>query len=351
MNDPLPAPAPTKSYGNPVAATLNGIFDLFRKKERIGELTPEDRLDGKVCLVTGATSGLGMATAVELARRGGHVILACRSGFPQAGETVKRLSGSDKIEMVRLDLADLDSVRACCNALRERGGTLDRVVLNAGIVPRHPQRTKQGFEMMFGVHFVGNALLLSRLLADGVIPNAGFAGTPTAPQTDLPRIVFVASETHRSGSPIKFETLGQPVDYTAMNSMAQYGHSKLVMLAWLSELDRRLNSGGRTNVAVHALCPGPINSNIARDAPGFIKPLLGAVMGALFASPQKACEPVVYLSAARSIEGHTGLYLHLMTRKSPAPQALEVELGRELWIRAEYLIQTGLIQTGPPEKP
>lgn len=338
MNNPSPAPAPTPSYANPVAATLNGILDLFRRKERIGELTDSDRLDGKTCLVTGATSGLGRATAVELARRGARVILACRSGIPETGEAVARDSGSDKVGMLRLDLADFASIHQCCDRLRDGGITLDRVILNAGIVPRRPLQTAQGFEMMFGVHFAGNALLLRRLLADGVIPNGVLARSPVRPGPELPRIVFVSSETHRSGTPIDFATLGQPVEYGAMSSIAQYGHSKLVMTAWLTELARRLVRDGAPEVSVHYLCPGPINSNIARDAPGFIKPVLGAVMGALFASPEKAREPVVYLSAARAIEGSTGIYLHLMTRKAPAAQALDPQVGARLWDESKRLL-------------
>lgn len=343
MSLKLTEPAPSRSYANPVAATLNGILDLFRKKERVGELTPDDQLDGKVCLVTGATSGLGKATAVELARRGANVILACRSGIPGAGEDVKRDSGSNKIEMIRLDLADFASIHECCDRLRDRGIKLDRIILNAGIVPRRPMKTAQGFEMMFGVHFVGNALLLRRLLADGVIPNETFATTPVRPGPELPRIIFVSSETHRSGTPIDFVTLGQPVEYGAMSSIAQYGHSKLVMTAWLTELGRRLSGGGKPEVSVHYLCPGPINSNIARDAPGFVKPVLGGVMGMLFATPEKAREPVIYLAASRTIEGHTGIYLHLMTRKMPAPQALDPQVGARLWVEAERLCRSGLI--------
>lgn len=337
MKDDLPARAPTQSYANPVAATLTGILDLFRKKVRVGELTPEDRLDGKICLVTGATSGLGKASAIELARRGASVILACRSGIPDAGEDVKRESASDKIEMIRLDLADFASIHECCDRLRDRGVKLDRIILNAGIVPRRPLKTAQGFEMMFGVHFVGNALLLKRLLADGVIPNESFTTAPVCPGPERPRIVFVSSETHRSGTPIDFATLGQPVEYGAMSSIAQYGHSKLVMTAWLTELSRRLVRNGKPDVSVHYLCPGPINSNIARDAPGFVKPLLGGVMGLLFASPEKAREPVIYLAASRAIEGHTGIYLHLMTRKLPAAQALDPNIGQRLWTEAERL--------------
>ncbi len=332
--------ADTGDYRNPVAATVHGIADLFRKKERIGTLGDDERLDGKTALVTGANSGLGRATAIQLAQRGAQVIMACRSGIPDAADELQRESGSKLISMVHLDLADLKSVRACCAELAARGVNLDRIVLNAGIVPRSPQLTKQGFEMMFGVHFVGNMLLLKTLLADGTIPNSSFSsnGRPEDP----PRIVFVSSETHRSGTPIDLDRLGEPVEYGAMGSIAQYGHSKLVMTAWLQELARRLQTRRGAEVAVHCLCPGPINSNIAREAPALAKPLLRAVMGLLFASPEQAAEPVMYLSCARALEGQTAVYLHLMSQKPAAAQALDVELAQAVWLAGDNLLERAL---------
>lgn len=327
----------TDNYNNPVSATFNGILDLFRKKERIGTLGDDERLDGKTCLVTGANSGLGRAVAIQLAERGAQVIMACRSGIPEAGEEIRRLSGNASVEMVRLDLSDLDAIQACCDDLKSRGVKLDRVVLNAGLVPQKPQKTKQGFEMMFGVHFVGNMQFVTRLLQDGTIPNDSWAGNAVAGET--PRIVFVSSESHRSGTPIDFDTFGDPVEYSPMGSIAQYGHSKLVMTAFATELSRRLQKDGKTDVAVHALCPGPINSNIAREAPALFKPILGMVMGVLFASPAKAAEPVLYMSAAQDIEGQTGLYIHLMTPKQPAPQARDPEIGQGVWERGEGFLQ------------
>lgn len=327
------------NYNNPIKATLAGIADLFRKKERIGKLTEADRLDGQTALVTGANSGLGQATAIELARRGARVIMACRSGIPDAGEAVKQASGSDAVDMVHLDLSDLDAVRACCEELAERGDTLDRVVLNAGVVPRKPQRTAQGFEMMFGVHFLGNMALINGLLANGVIPNAAFAGTP-GQREDPPRIVFVSSETHRSGHPIDFDRLGEFADYGTMSSIAQYGHSKLAMTTYAMELSRRLNAGSGVEVAIHAVCPGPINSNIARDVPAPVRPLLSLAMGAFFASPEKAAEPVLYLTCARALTGQTDVYLHLMTPKDPAPQAVDPETGGRLWSAGEGFLHS-----------
>ncbi|MGJ8669865.1 MAG: SDR family NAD(P)-dependent oxidoreductase [Oceanococcus sp.] len=328
----------TGSYRNPVLATVNGIIDLFRHKDSIGELKDSDRLDGLTCLVTGANSGLGKATAIDLAKRGGRVIMACRSGIPEAAEDIKAASGSDAISMVKLDLADFASIQACCDELKARGEKLDRVVLNAGLVPQRAIKTQQGFEMMFGVHVLGNKMFILRLLQDGTIPNRLLADTANAEDGKTPRIVFVSSESHRSGTPIELDQLGQFVDYSPMGSVAQYGHSKLVLTSVAMELSRRLQTADGVDVSVHAVCPGPINSNIAREAPRFVKPLLSMVMGVLFASPEKAAVPVVYLTAAQEREGDSGLYLHLMVKKAPAPQAADKQLASEVWNRTDRLI-------------
>ena len=91
-------------FNNPIVATLTGIKDIFRKQQFMHRLTENDRADGKICLITGANSGLGFALAVDMAKRGAHVIMACRRQIPEAGEKVKALSGSEKLTMMHLDL-------------------------------------------------------------------------------------------------------------------------------------------------------------------------------------------------------------------------------------------------------
>lgn len=98
---------------------MTGILDLFRKQKLAERLTSRDRIDGKTCIITGANSGLGFALSVDLARRGGNVVMACRSQIPEAGEKVKVLSGSENVRMLRLDLADIASVHTFCNTLEK----------------------------------------------------------------------------------------------------------------------------------------------------------------------------------------------------------------------------------------
>jgi NAD(P)-dependent dehydrogenase (short-subunit alcohol dehydrogenase family) len=318
---------------SPASAALRGLLDRLDRGERVPGLAADERIEGRVCLVTGANGGLGRAVAVQLARRGGHVIMACRSGIPEAGESVKRESGSDAVEMMHVDLADLASVQRLCDSLRERKVRLDIAILNAGLMPRRARSTAQGFEVMFAVHFLANRLLVSRLIEGGTIPAEG--ERPGA----RPRIVFVSSESHRSAPPIAFERFGEFVDYGLRDGMDQYGRSKLHTSTLASELSRRLDRGGDVRVAVHSLCPGPVASNIAREAPALVKPFLSALMRLAFRSPAAAAEPVVYLACARQLEGRTGVYLHMMREKTPGAEATDPEKGRLLWEKSAELLR------------
>jgi NAD(P)-dependent dehydrogenase (short-subunit alcohol dehydrogenase family) len=282
---------------NPISATFGAVLQTIEARRSVG-LDPAERLDGKTVMVTGSNSGLGKATAIDLARRGAHVIMACRSGIPAAGEEVKRLSGSSKVEMVKLDLADFAAVEELTKTLRERQVRLDILVLNAAVVPSHSRRTKNGFEEMFQVNFLSNFLFLRRLLADGIVPNRVFGKNGVAATAPRPRIVIVSSETHRSAKPLDLDALGDYVEYGAMGGVAQYAHTKLLLCTLASELSRRLHDEQGIDVAVHSLCPGPVNSNMAREAPAWVKPVLKPVMQVFFSPPEVAARPVVYLADA-----------------------------------------------------
>lgn len=312
-------------------AVSGAIGDRYSERPTLDPVPERVRIDGRVCLVTGANSGLGKAVAVDLARRGGRVLLACRGSHPEAVEDVRRLSGSDAVEMVKVDLADLESVHALADRVRREPGRVDITVLNAGVMPRTARRSVQGYELMFAVHFLANRLLVDRLLADGVV-------RPSSQPGATPRIVFVASEQHRSARPIEFEAFGAFHDYGLTDGLYYYGFSKLHLVTYARELSRRLNPGPEVRVAVHSLCPGAVNSNLAREAPAFLKPLLFPVMRLAFASPDRAAAPVTYACCAEDTGRRTGLYLHLMQEKDPSPYAMDEAAGERLWEASAALL-------------
>lgn len=322
------------------SAVLSGLLDQRNKVSDVEPVPDGVSLRGRTCLVTGANSGLGKAIAIRLAKRGAHVIMACRSGIPEAGNDVRAQSGNADVEMMYVDLSDFDSMMAFCDQLRDRGVTIDVAVFNAGVIPVTSRKSKHGLELMFAVNFLAKCVVLRRLLRDGVIPNGVYGGN-ARPQ-DPPRVVFVSSETHRSSIPIDFDTFGAPIEYGVADGVKYYGLSKLQLTTYFQELNRRLNpaaEGAAPEVCVHALCPGAVNSNMAREAPTWMKPILRPIMAAFFQSPEKASIPVDYLVASEEMGRTTGRYMHMMRPKETSDASRDPNNGALLWDKTEALLR------------
>ncbi len=308
---------------------INSITSAIRdlRQPQAGGLSPvadDVRIDGKTCLVTGANSGLGKAAAVELAKRGGNMVLACRPGHVETRGEIMRLSGSGTVEMLEVDLADLESVHRLCDLMKQRNIRVDIALMNAGLMPRKARKTPQGYEMMFAVHFLSKRVMIERWLQDGVI-------RPSVQPGETPRIVFITSESHRSSHTIDFDRFGAFRDYGIKQGLKYYGISKLILCTFATELSRRLNPGGNVEVAVHAMCPGGVATNIAREAPVWLKPLVKPLLGHFFQPPEQAIGPVIYLCCAEEAGTATGMYLHMMQRKSVSAAAADPDNGTRLW--------------------
>lgn len=318
-----------KQFNSPLRATLTGIISLFKKGDRVGQLTPMDRLDGKKVLITGSSSGLGLASAKKIAALGAEVIMAVRSGIPEKGEEVKKVSGSDRVKMLPVDLADFESIDTLVDSIEKEVGPLDVVICNAGVVASTSRKTKAGLEEMFMVNYLSSYYFLTSLLKKKLLKEGG---------AEASRIIIVDSESHRDPKEYNWETFGKFVPHTMGGTVALYGYYKLLLITFAHELSRRLREEG-SNHAVYTLCPGPVNSNIAREAPKAFQPLLKVVFGIFFRSPEKASEPVVYLTASRAMEGIPFDYLFLMQRKAIDEKASDPVNGKKLWERSEEVLK------------
>jgi len=317
-----------KNYNNPLQATLTGILDLFKKRNRIGTLSPSDTLDGKKILIDGASSGLGLATAIELAKLGGTVIMAVRSGFPEKAKKVKQKSLSDKVFIHKVDFSDFDSIGNLVSEIKTQHGQIDIVICNAAVVAKKSVQTKSGLEQMFMVNYFSKFVFIQLLLVNNCIKTNAL---------EKPRIIFVSSESHRNPASFRWEEFGVFTSFSVGKTVELYGYYKLLLVTFAKELSRRLNSEG-TPFSVFALCPGPVNSNIAREAPVLFKPLLRLVFTIFFRSPKKASEPVVYLAASKQQEGKPFDYLFLMDRKPIDEKAEDPKNGKKLWQLSEELM-------------
>lgn len=307
-------------FDNPIVAALAGVKDFFRKQDLAGQLTDEDRINGKTCLVTGANSGLGYAIAVDLARRGGKVIMAQRRFIEEAEHRAKKDSGSDIVTGAYLDLSKIETIHAFVEKLKTEQIKLDIIILNAGVALPKARKTKSGLEEMFLVNYLSNFILLQLLLRDQLIGNEG----------SVPRIVFVSSDSHQGSSFIDFDEFGKYFDYGVSKGINYYSYYKLVLNTLAVEFSRRLNNG-KLNYGVNVICPGPVNTNIIKEAPLLLRIILGGIFGIIFKKPSDAAKAVVYMAISKDYEGMSGEYLHMFNKKRMDEKVYLEEEGKKLW--------------------
>lgn len=314
-------------FDNPVIAALAGVKDFFSKQELEDRLTDKDRFDGKTCIVTGANSGLGFGVAVEMANRGAKVIMAGRSGIPEKGEEVKKLSGSNKVEMRYLDLSKIETIYTFVEGLKKDNVKPDVTILNAGIALAKGRKSESGIEEMFLVNYLSNVMLTNLMINEGIIPASSRKGEK------VPRIVFISSDSHQGSSYIDYDEFGVYEQYGVSKGISNYSYFKLILNTYAVELSRRLNKD-KINVGILVICPGPVHSEIIKEAPGLIYVALKNIFRLVFRSPAKAAMPVVYLSISDDYDGKTEEYLHMFRYKKMDPKCYEAKEGEKLWERS-----------------
>jgi NAD(P)-dependent dehydrogenase (short-subunit alcohol dehydrogenase family) len=319
-------------FKNPVSASLAGVKDFFRTQTLKGRFTDSLRIDGKTCLVTGSNRGLGFSIARELVKRGGHVIMACRSGIPEAGEKLKSEFNTKHVEMVRVDLSDCNSIYSFCKELEARKIKLDIVVLNAGVTPPRSRQAVQGQDEMFMVNYLANFILLQYLLKTGVIPNKTFAKNSSI--TTPSRVVFISSDSHQSASAIDYAEFGIYNPYGVRKAINNYSYFKLLLNTMATEFSRKLN-GNKIDVEMDVVCPGPVNTDIIREAPLLLRMTLRFIFSIFFQAPSKAAKCVAYLCMSDDFKNKTNVYLHMFNIKKMDQKVYDADEGKRLWHETE----------------
>lgn len=318
---------------------MAGLRDLLGEQPLAGRLTDDLRLDGRTCLVTGASSGLGFAAAAQLAQRGARVLMVSRSGIPEAGDEVRSRSGSDAIEQLRVDLSDLEQVHGLADTLRDRGERIDVLLDNAGVATPKARKTPQGLDAMFVTNYLSKFLLAQRLLIDGTIVNDTLGPSrPDVVARRRPRIIYVSSDSHRGASAIDWESFGQFEDHGVNRGIENYSYFKLILNTYAVELSRRLGTGSSLDVPVHVMCPGPVNTNILRDAPPPLMVFMKAMFRVFFRDPEVAARPAVYMCASGEFERETRRYLHMFRPKAMDDKCYDPQAGSKLWERTVELL-------------
>ncbi len=276
---------------------------------------PPVTANGRVALVTGANSGIGRVTAVELALRGYHVFLACRSAGKTAevlDEIAQRSAGTAKAEFLPLDLGDLESVRQCAQTFNARQLPLNLLINNAGLAGQKGF-TKSGFELAFGVCHVGH-FLLTRLLLDRV--------KEAAPS----RVVVVASRAHRHAKGIDFAAVREPS--RSRGGLMDYSVAKLANILFSAELARRMAGTGVTTYSLH---PGVVATGIWRVLPWPLDRLVKPFM----ISSEEGAKTTLYCATSDAVAQQSGLYYVKSAVARTTPVAADADLAQALWTASE----------------
>ncbi len=268
-------------------------------------------MNGKVCLVTGATNGIGRVAAAELARAGAAVVIVGRSPEKTravAGQ-IEQETGA-KVDTLLADLSVQAEVRQLADAFQQRYDRLHVLVNNAGALFMRRETSRDGFEMTFALNHLAY-FLLTHLLLDVL--------KASAPA----RIVNVASMAHFGGR-LDLPGVANPRSYSSWKA---YSQSKLANIVFTYELARRLEGSGVTANALH---PGFVATNFGVSNGGLFKPFF-RLFQVMAISPEQGAQTILHLAASPEVEGMTGQYFDKCRPVRSSPASYDRETARKLW--------------------
>jgi len=305
-----------------IAAAMLGVKQYFRG----GVFISDVRIDGKVVIITGANTGIGKETAVDLAKRGGRIIMACRD-LQRAEAAAKEIKmaanvGDDNVIVEIMDLSSFKSVRAFAERINARESHIDILINNAGVMWTDYTKTVDGNELQFHVNHLGHFLLTHLLLEK----------LKAAPEA---RIVTVSSLAHTRGE-IKLDDLNSEKSYGRKEA---YEQSKLANVLFSRSLAKRLQG---TSVTTYSLHPGVVDTELTRYIPfignKYVYQVVRVLLYPFFKSPEDGAQTTLYCAVEPSIAKDTGKYYSDCAEKQAAPQALDDDVAEKLWEASEKLV-------------
>jgi NAD(P)-dependent dehydrogenase (short-subunit alcohol dehydrogenase family) len=275
-------------------------------------------MENKLCVITGANSGIGFETTKELARQGAFVVMVCRnedkaeaarhqiiSEIPEAG-----------LRIVLCDFSIQDEIRKAAAVITRDYEKIDVLINNHGFLANKFEETVDGLESTFAVNHIGYFLFTHLLL-------------PNIKSAEKARIVNVASEAHRGGRFIP-NNLQLKDGFNYWNA---YGNSKLFNILFTIELASRLKD---TEVTANAVHPGVVASNFAQNGYGFIN-LFFKIFKPFLKSNREGAETSIYVASSPEVEGVSGAYFKDLKVATPRKNALDIVAAQKLWVISEEL--------------
>ncbi|KAM4044497.1 dehydrogenase/reductase SDR family member 13 [Anomaloglossus baeobatrachus] len=280
----------------------------------------DSSLDGRTVLVTGANIGIGKMTALDMAKRGARVILACRG--KETGEAaaydIRTQSGNNQVLFMKLDLASIASIQSFCKAFLSSEPRLDILINNAGVEGKG--KTEDGFNLVFGVNHLGH-FLLTHLLLDRL------------KQCSPSRIVVLASSAHRRGR-IDFKNLNLSGE-SWREIIQAYCDSKLANILFARELANRLQG---TDVTCYSVHPGVVRTSLGRNLPKWFLVPIYPFAWLLLKTPMEGAQTSIYCAVQEGIEMYSGRYFANCQVQQVKPHARDDAVAKKLWEVSEDLL-------------
>ncbi|XP_010868456.1 dehydrogenase/reductase SDR family member 13 [Esox lucius] len=295
-------------------------YNVFKGSRCTSSVT----LKGKTAVVTGSNTGIGKSTALDLAKRGARVILACRDKqkAEAAAYDIRRESGNNEVLFMQLDLGSLKSVRSFAETLLKTEPRLDLLINNAGMMGSG--RTEDGFGMAFGVNHLGHFLLTCLLLE-------------RLKECSPSRVVNVSALLHRLGS-VDFALLGTYKDLvpgqSAWHNFKAYCHSKLCNVLFTRELANRLEGTGVTTYSLH---PGVIHTEFSRNLNPWLRLFQVPIAKLFFLDTEAGAQTTLYCALQEGIEALSGRYFSSCALQEAGAMGRDDALARKLWEVSERL--------------
>jgi len=276
-------------------------------------------MSGRVCMITGTTSGIGKATALGLAKMDATVIMVSRNeaDLRAAADDIKKVTTNESIDLIVADLSSQESIHRLAEDFRNKYQHLHVLINNAGLTAEHKTLSVDGIDTLFAVNYLA-PFLLTNLLLDVL--------KVSAPS----RVVNVSSDGHKFGR-IDFDD----IQSKKRSAIGAYGDSKLALHLFTYELARKLEG---TGVTANALHPGVVATNIgSHDSSPFITRFIWKIFKVFMSSPDKGAQTSIYLGSSPNVDGVSGKYFVKAKETRSSKESYDESVGQRLWQVSEEL--------------